>query len=252
MKMIRSYFVTLELVLFACLVLAVIWCVMAVPSPAIGKPSKGKPDGKKQEINLALIFRDDVDDRIQSDGLGPYFKDAKNKARAFIGLGGQLRLATGNNRSLHLDFTDAFDSECLPFFVGESGGLHTGKADENGDGKLTSDESLADLTLMTPHGSPLRIGLQIRFGFDGIGWVLQFGDQMGMTDLVTVVGGPDENLDGFSDSWVIEANPLVTDLPDTDPLDDLPAALLTRDFDANTNVLCNFVFMPFAVLVEKE
>ena len=116
--------------------------------------------------------------------------------------------------------------------------MSTGRVDENGDGKLTSDESLADLTLMTPDGSPLRIGLQIRFGFDGIGWVLQFGDRNGFADLVTVVGGPDLNDDGFSDSWVIEAGPM-----------DIAALY---DLESSTEVPCNFVPMPFAVMVDKD
>ena len=246
MKTIRSYLVTFGLVRSACLVLAVSWCVMAVPSSALGKRPSGKVSGKKQEINVTVMFRDRtndpngaLDDRIQSDGRGPYSRDRKNKGKIFIGLGGQLRMELAINRSLYLDFTGAPSVGCRPFFVGESGGMHTGKADENGDGKLTSEEGTWDLTLMTP-GSSMRIGLGIMFAFNGVGWVLQFGDQYGLTDLVTVVGGPDLNQDGFSDSWVIEAGSLDT------------AALYMLESAMPQDIPCNFVCMPFAALVVKD
>ncbi len=88
MKTIRSHSVTIGLVLSACFVLAVSWCVMAVPSPAFGKkPSGGGGGGgggKKQEIPAKATFCDDEGDRVQSDLLGPYIKE--KKAKCFIGL----------------------------------------------------------------------------------------------------------------------------------------------------------------------
>ena len=240
MKTIRSYSVTLGLVLSACLVLAVSWCVMAVPSPALGKPPSGKVSGKRQQIDVAVMFRNHPDDRYQSDGLGAYvsFKDGKVRAKVFIGLGGQLRMGTGT-RWTNLDFRDAFFDECLPFVEGQGAGFSTGQVDESDDGKLTDDEPRANLTLMTPDSS-MRIGLTCLFAFDGVGYQVQFGDQNGLTDLVTVVGGPDDNGDGFSDSWVIEAGTLDV------------AAVYTTESEESRATPCNFVLMPFAVLVVKD
>ena len=199
-------------------------------SPAYG--------AKKQEFKVKLTFRDDPDDRIQSDGFGTYFNPPKGKKSAFIGLGGQLRFGAAGDRPLFLNFTDVTDmpTDCRPFVTGETGiSMSTGAGDVNGDGKLTSEEGRWDLTLMEPEDS-MRIGLGISFGFNGTLWILQFGDEDGMSGLVTVVGGPDEDGNGFSDSWVIEANPLTTDEEDPLGLDKLPAALLFRDFDLNINI----------------
>ena len=239
-----------------CLALAALWMIVAVPGTALAKKPEGggggggdKVSGKKQEIKVVVTFRDHMDDRVQSDGLGPYFTDRKTKAKVFIGLGGQLRFGTGSSRSTMLNFADAFDlNVCLPFVEGQAGGMTTlgGPPDENG--ALTSEQlnpgakgDRWDLTRMTP-GQSARIGLIMTFGFEGILWILQWGDEAGLTGLVTVVGGPDSNNDGFSDSWDIEAGAGPDDL----------AALYFRDFDANTNILCNFAFVPFAVMVEKE
>ena len=95
-------------------------------------------------------------------------------------------------------------------------------------------------------GQSARIGLRIGFDQDGILWRLQFGDERGDTDLVTVVGGPDVDRDNFSDSWVIEAGSV-------DLTDMALASLSIVDPDdfASTNP-CDLAIMSFEMTVVKE
>ncbi|MCH8219054.1 MAG: hypothetical protein IH892_20025 [Planctomycetes bacterium] len=218
----------------------------------------GGGGGKKQEIPVSVKFDDLDTDGVKSDGNGPYVKE--KKVKVFIGLGGQLRLSMWDSRrrSLHLDFTGAFEDVCLPDFDDSTFadldrvGMATLGEDEDGDGMLTpaqldpgSQGDRFDLTGMTPESSA-RIGLRILFlDFNGTVWVLQFGDLEGLTGLVSVTGGSDLDGDGFSDSWDIVADPA----DPLDPLGPLPAALFLGASGIGTP--CNFASMPFVVTVVK-
>ena len=90
-------------------------------------------------------------------------------------------------------------------------------------------------------GQSARIGLRIGFDQDGILWRLQFGDDEGKTDLVTVVGGPDEDRDGFADTWVIQAGDMAL----------ASLSIVDRDDFASTNP-CDLAIMSFEMTVVKE
>ena len=237
-----------------CLALAAICGMLAFSGPALakGKPAKNG-GGKKQQIPVSVTFRDLSADAVQSDGEGAYVTTkGKNKGKVFIGLGGQLRFGTGSSRSLLLDFSSV-DSGCVPFVsaLTHASMVTLGGRDENG--ALTTDQlnpgsqgDRWDLTGMKP-GQSARIGLRIGFN-PGILWRVQFGDEVAATDLVTVMGGPDSDGNGFSDSWVIEAGPV--DLA----VDELALASLSKPDtdDFGSTIPCNLATMPFAMTVVKE
>ena len=239
--------------------LAAICGMLAFPGPALakGKPAKNG-GGKKQEIPVSVTYRDDLAaDAIQSDGEGAYVTTkGKDKGKVFLGLGGQLRFGTGSSRSLMLHFTDLAltdeDGDCPPFksVLTPASMVTLGGRDDNG--ALTTDQlnpgsqgDRWDLTRMKP-GDSARIGLRIGFN-SGILWRLQFGDEKGATDLLTVVGGASVDGDDFSDSWEIEAGPV--DLPN-----DLAVASLSNPDtdDFASTIPCNLASMPFLMTVVKE
>ena len=224
------------------------------------KGKGGGGGGKKQEIHVSVEFRDDVADRVRSDGGGIYVTNGKEKTKVFIGQGGQLRMGTGRRRSVLLDTTERFGGSpsCEPpsFFaqlVGVS--LVTLGEGCSADAKLT-DAQLAlggsterpdrlDLTAMTP-GQMTFVGLRLNFTdpITGDGWSLSFADRESDPDdddaqLLSIVGGPDVDGDGFSDSWVIEAGP-----------DDFAVAWRRGGINERFP-LCGFFSLPFAIEVVK-
>ena len=77
---------------------------------------------QKQEIRVCVTFDDAGTDQIKSDfarsGTHTYCHDRRANVSAFIGLGGQLRLDTGNNRQLYLNFTSQVSGGSPPFVDG--------------------------------------------------------------------------------------------------------------------------------------
>jgi hypothetical protein len=54
-------------VVAGCLILATLWAVLAMSETALA--------GKPEVLHGSVVFRDNTDDKIQSDGLGPYVHD---------------------------------------------------------------------------------------------------------------------------------------------------------------------------------
>ncbi len=224
------------MVVTACLVLATLWAVLATPETALG----GKPGGKKQEISVSVTFRDGTDDRVKSDcatGDCPYTRERGNKVKAFIGLGGQLRLGTWDStvRSILLNIPA---SACtLQGGFGHANLVTLGE-DTDDDGVLTPEGLEGDighrldlLAMDTGSDNSKKAGLRITFPVpdnkNGDHWRLIFGG--GDAGLVTVTRVSDSE-------WTIEAG-----------VDDLAA--LVRSGQGQEP--CDHVSMPFLITVVK-
>jgi hypothetical protein len=212
------------MVVTACLVLAGLWAVLAAPETALG----GKPGGKKQEISVSVTFRDGENDRVYSDEGGAYTRERGNKVKAFIGMGGQLRLNTWDStvRSILLNIPA---SNCPD------------APDPEGDGWSSGHPSLStrdiDLLAMTV-GSSTNAGLRITFPFpddkNGDAWRLIFGD-VDPENFVTVTRLS-------QDVWTIEAG-----------VGDAAVAGLippSKPGGGGPTPACAFVKMPFKITVE--
>ena len=220
------------MVVTACLVLATLWAVLATPETALAKKPGGGGGGKKQEISVSVTFRDDVGDGVKSDDGGPYTRERRNKVKAFIGMGGQLRLNTWDStvRSILLNIPA---SDCtLQGGFGHANLVTLGE-DTDDNGVLTPEELEGDkghrLDLLAMEtGSSTNAGLRITFPVpdnkNGDAWYVRFGG--GEEGLVTVTRESDS-------VWTIEAG--VGDL----------AALARWGQEP-----CAFVSMPFLITVE--
>ena len=245
------------MVVTAGLILATLWAVLAAPETALAKKpgGGGGGGGKKQEISVSVTFRDDVGDGVKSDDGGAYTRERGNKVKAFIGMGGQLRLQTWDStvRSIILNIPEIIGSGCPKGDFGHAGLITLGEDDGglNGDGFLTEGQldpgvkgDRLDLLAMDPGDeNSTKAGLRILFPVpdnkNGDAWRLIFGEvnpgdgSSPLTNLVTVTR--------VSDSvWTIEAG-----------ADDLAMAALVRiDQEPRPRVPCAWVSMPFRIKVE--
>jgi len=243
------------MVVTACLVLATLWAVLATPETALAKKPGGGGGGKKQEISVSVTFWDRDGDAVQSDEEGPYTRERGNKVKAFIGMGGQLRLQTWDStvRSILLNIPDISDPACPDGDFGHANLVTLGEDDDglDGDGILTEAQldpgvggdrlNLLEMGVESSTRAGLRIGFPVPDNKNGDAWRLIFGevgDEDGnpQTNLVLVTAGADTDGDGKPNSWTIEAGA---------GTDAAVAALLPAG-----EAPCAHVSMPFSITVE--
>ena len=114
------------MVVTSCLVLAVLWAVLATPEIALAHKNPDDPDhshggGEPEALHGTATFRDDPSDRVCSDGEGPYTYTGSGKGGAILlGLGDFFRLRVNVDkkvvgRRFVLDFDGLdIDSAFLP------------------------------------------------------------------------------------------------------------------------------------------
>jgi hypothetical protein len=229
------------MVVTSCFILAALWAVLATPDTALAKPGKGG-GGKKQEIQVRVTF-DDSKAGVKSDGLGSYTRERGNKVKAFIGLGGQLRLQTWDStvRSILLDIPDISDPDCPDGGFGHANLVTLGE-DDNDDGFLTEPQldpgvggdrlNLLEMGVGSSTRAGLRIGFPVPDNKNGDAWYVLFGG--GQAGLVTVTRESDS-------MWTIEA------IEDIEAGDSDLAALVRSGQGQEP---CNHVSMPFSITVE--
>ena len=246
------------MVVTACLVLATLWAVLATPETALAKKPGGGGGGKKQEISVSVTFWDRDGDAVQSDEEGPYTRERGNKVKAFIGMGGQLRLQTWDStvRSILLNIPASACTLQGGFghanlvTLGEDTVGDDGEGIE-GDGFLTEAQldpgvggdrlNLLEMGVESSTRAGLRIGFPVPDNKNGDAWRLIFGevgDEDGnpQTNLVLVTAGADTDSDGKPNTWTIEAGA---------GTDAAVAALLPAG-----EAPCAHVSMPFSITVE--
>ena len=231
------------MVVTSCFILATLWAVLAAPETALAKKpgGGGGGGGKKQEIPVSVTFRDSGTDGVQSDGGGAYTRKPGDKVKAFIGMGGQLRLQTwgSRTRTLLLNFP-SLPVECSLASGSVHGNLITLGEDTDDDGVLTPEELEGDkghrldlLAMDTGSDNSKKAGLRISFPNDGT-WYVRFGG--GEEGLVTVTA-TDTDDDGKPDEWTIEAGDGDSDKAAVLPHGEEPCALVKMPFLITVKIL---------------
>ena len=173
-----------------------------------GGKGGGKGETSGCQITFDATFDDAPDDKVRSDGMGPY-QDGEQKVIVFTGSGPGFRLDT--NSSQKLEGAKGFRELCMDF---TGTGLGLGVECSGGDLRFSKFLGGLDLCALDPAGGSGEVGLDIHFALDsGETRRLSYdcrtpdGDPVGSTVPVTVT-----RLDEFT--WTVEGETACLSEPD--------------------------------------
>lgn len=201
----------------SCLIVAVLWAVLATPETALAKkPGSGGPSGETQDIPVSAVIDDQSNEGVSSDGGGAYVDKKKDHISAFVGRrAGQFILDTNTNnaeggRTMKLNFSavvDPLNREPLPPNTGGvvtpiTAAVYTARA------RVTEQYGYVDLRAMEiGESKPLALRIRLTITDAQSPWDLSYGD--------VLWGGLSEGDDHYDQHMAATNYVTVTRLADT-------------------------------------